>query len=71
MLGAVVLVLLPPLHPWKGTKRALAGKGQNKDALARTGNEGGEHGQAWRQRLLCALTVASLWVRGLGRLNKN
>ena len=67
VLGVVTVVLLPPLHPWKGPKCALAGKGQNKDALARAGNGGGEHGQAWRQRLHCALRVASLRVRGLGR----
>ena len=28
MLDAVVVVLLPPLHPWKGPKCALAGKGR-------------------------------------------
>ena len=40
--GAAAVVILPPLHPWKGLKWALAGKGQNKDALARAGN-GEEH----------------------------
>ena len=54
VLGVVTVVLLPPLHPWKGPKCALAGKGQNKDALARAGNGGGAHGRAWRQRLHAA-----------------
>ena len=66
MLGAVVLVLLPPLHPWKGPKRALAGKGRRAKtpwpALgmeeARTARPGGS---------VFTLRVASLRVRGLGR----